>query len=133
MSGAARVVVLGLALSVALPARAQEPEDETRRPMHFALGDLRQQYKAAQKRRNVGLVLAAPGVAMCVLGSVLIGYGNFDQNLISGATRITSGVVVDAIGLAITIPGLVLWIQGQERMDKSVWRWRQEGQQGYPQ
>jgi hypothetical protein len=122
------LVVLG----TATPARAQESDDETRRPMQFALSDLRQQYKAAQKRRNIGNVLAAPGVGMCVLGGVLIGYGTFDQNLLGGATNIISGSLVAGLGLAFTIPGLVFWTQGQERMDKSLWRWRQEGANGFP-
>ena len=127
------VVAALLVVVAALPAKAQDASnDESRRPTHFALTDLRQQYRAAQKRRNVGIVLAAPGVAMCVLGSVLIGYGRYDNNLISGGTLIASGVVVDAIGLAFTVPGLVLWIQGQERMDKTSWRWRQEGEPGLP-
>lgn len=136
MTGLLRTTSLALLLALLLggrPAAAQEvSDDESRRPMHFRLDDLRTQYKGAQRRRNIGIILAAPGVAMCVLGSVLIGYGRYDNNLISGATLIASGVVVDSIGLAFTIPGLVLWLQGQERMDRTSWRWQQEGELGLP-
>lgn len=128
-----RALAVLVALTIALPARAQDAsDDETRHPMHFELGDLRKQYGAAQKRRNVGLVLAAPGVAMCVLGGLLIGYGGNDRNLLSAGDLITSGIVVTSVGLTFTIPGLVLWVQGQERMDKTTWRWRQEGEYGNP-
>jgi hypothetical protein len=112
------VVVLGLAG----PARAQSRPDLPNAPLRFDPATLDRAYKKAQNRRNVGIGLSVPGVAFAILGSVLIGYGANDRNLLGGGYEIASGSVVGGVGLALAIPGVVLWILGQDDMDVVTWR-----------
>src|SRR6476646_10148311 len=117
-----RWLVLCVALAVALPSRAQNRPDDPMAPLRLDPATLDRAYKKAQNRRNIGIGLSAPGVAFMILGAVLIGYGSFDQQLLSGGAEIASGSVVAGVGLAIGIPGVVLWILGQDDMDVVTWR-----------
>jgi hypothetical protein len=119
--------VRGLSLLILLavvagPARAQTRPDDPLAPLRLDPATLDRAYKKAQNRRNVGIGLSAPGVAFTILGAVLVGYGANDQQLVSGGVEIASGSVLGGIGLAIAIPGVVLWILGQDDMDVVNWR-----------
>lgn len=82
-------------------------------------------YKSAKSRRDLGIGLAVPGVALSVLGGVLIGFGTQDPNLFSELNEIIGGVITGVGGLVIGIPGVYFWSTGQDRMDAAVWRSRQ--------
>jgi len=84
-------------------------------------------YKRGQARRNIGIGIAAPGVALSVLGAVLIGYGAKDPNLFGGGAEIASGLVVEGVGLALGVPGIIIWTTGQDEMDVVKWRRQQLG------
>ena len=99
--------LVALVLLSSAPARAQDkPDDEL-------------------SRRNVGIGLAGPGVALSILGGVLIVYGANDPHLFGGGAEVAAGSVSSGLGLAIGIPGVVLWILGQDDMDVATWRRRQ--------
>jgi hypothetical protein len=53
---------------------------------------------------------------------VLIGYGANDRNLFGGGAEIAAGSIAGGVGLALAIPGVVLWILGQDDMDVVTWR-----------
>lgn len=122
-----RWLLLAIALGLALPVRAQTRPDDPLAPLRLDPATLDRAYKKAQNRRNVGIGLSAPGVAFVILGAVLIGYGGYDRNLLSGGVEIASGSVLGGVGLAIGIPGVVLWILGQDDMDVVTWRRRELG------
>ena len=117
-----RWLVLIVALAAAAPAHAQARPDDPLAPLRLDPETLDRAYKKAKNRRNLGIGLAAPGVASIILGSVLIGYGSNDKNLFAAGSEIASGSVLGGIGLALGIPGVVLWILGQDDMDVVNWR-----------
>lgn len=121
-----RIWLLTLALfsslTAATPARAQDKPDDTMSPARVDPRALDRAYRRAQARRNVGIGLAGPGVALTILGSVLIVYGANDPHLFGGGAEVASGSVSGGVGLAIAIPGVVLWILGQDDMDVATWR-----------
>jgi hypothetical protein len=128
-----RVLVLVLALVAAGPMRGAHAQTRPDDPLSPARVDplaLATAYKRAQQRRNIGIGLAVPGLALQILGSVLIGYG---INNLSGprptpagaGEEIGGGAAAGLLGLAIGIPGIVLWILGQDDMDVVTWRNRQ--------
>ncbi|MGZ3429307.1 MAG: hypothetical protein ACXVCV_21795, partial [Polyangia bacterium] len=82
-------------------------------------------YKRAQNTRNTGIGLAAPGVALSILGGVLIGFGSTSINLFDQVDKIIAGVITSGAGLVIGIPGVYFWSTGQDDMDSVVWRRRQ--------
>ena len=82
-------------------------------------------YKRAQNTRNLGIGLAAPGVALSILGGVLIGFGSTSPNLFDQVDKIIAGVITGGAGLVIGIPGVYFWSTGQDDMDSVVWRRRQ--------
>lgn len=116
-----------LAALIAWPgaARAQSRADDPLSPARVEPKALDQAYRRAQARRNVGIGLAAPGVALAILGSVLVAYGANNPNLYGAGEQIGGGATGGVVGLAIGIPGIVLWIMGQDDMDVVSWRRRQ--------
>lgn len=123
-----RVLVLLWALASAgfgTPARAQTRPDDPLSPARIDPLVLATSYQRAQQRRNIGIGLAAPGVALQILGSVLVAYGFNDNNLGRAGEEIGGGAAAGVLGLAIGIPGIVLWILGQDDMDVVTWRNRQ--------
>jgi hypothetical protein len=115
---------------VGSPARAQgrppEPLAPSRpdalAPSKIDLPQLDRALARATARRNIGIGLGIPGIALTVLGGVLIGYGAVDPNLGSGGVEIGAGVVAAVSGLLLGVPGVVLWVMNQEDMD--LYRWR---------
>ena len=118
-------VVALLVLALASGARAQTRPDDPLAPLRLDPQMLERAYKKAQGRRNLGIGLAAPGVALAILGAVVIGFGANDRNLLSGGSEIAGGSIISGVGLAVTIPGVTLWILGQDDMDVATWRKKQ--------
>jgi hypothetical protein len=119
------LALLVATLMAVAPARAQKRPDDPLAPLRLDPGTLDRAYRRAQARRNIGIGLSAPGVALAILGAVLVGYGANDHNLFGGGAEIASGSVAAGVGIAIGIPGVVLWIMGQDDMDVVNWRKQQ--------
>jgi len=120
-----RLALVLLVLVGAVDAHAQTRPDDPLAPLRLDPQTLDRAYRRAQARRNIGIGLAAPGVALVILGSVLIGYGANSPNFVGGGAEIASGSVAGGVGIALAIPGVVLWIMGQDDMDVVTWRKRQ--------
>ncbi|HZS41288.1 MAG TPA: hypothetical protein VFF06_30875 [Polyangia bacterium] len=121
-------LALTLATSVALSASAARAENnpDALAPHRLDLPTLDKSYRRALLRRNFGISLAIPGVALNILGTVLFAYGALSgQQLLTEGVQIVSGAIVAVIGLGIAVPGVVLWILGQDSMDVLTWRRRQ--------
>jgi hypothetical protein len=112
--------------AVAKPVLLPPPKaDDSQAPPRVDAALLDRSYKRAQTRRNIGIGLAAPGVALTVLGGVLIGFGTQDPNLFAELNEIIGGVITGAGGLVLGIPGVYFWSTGQDDMDSVVWRRKQ--------
>jgi hypothetical protein len=96
--------------------------DDSLAPARVDAALLDRSYKRAQNTRNIGIGLAAPGVALSILGAVLIGFGSTSVNLFDQVDKIIAGVITSGAGLVIGIPGVYFWSTGQEDMDSVVWR-----------
>jgi hypothetical protein len=99
--------------------------DDSLAPARVDAALLDRSYKRAQNTRNTGIGLAAPGVALSILGGVLIGFGSTSINLFDQVDKIIAGVITSGAGLVIGIPGVYFWSTGQDDMDSVVWRRRQ--------
>jgi hypothetical protein len=99
--------------------------DDSLAPARVDAALLDRSYKRAQNTRTIGISLAAPGVALSVLGGVLIGFGSTSPNLFDQVDKIIAGVITCGAGLVIGIPGVYFWSTGQDDMDSVVWRRRQ--------
>ena len=99
--------------------------DDSLAPARVDAALLDRSYKRARNTRNLGIGLAAPGVALSVLGGVLIGFGSTSPNLFDQVDKIIAGVITCGVGLVIGIPGVYFWSTGQDDMDSVVWRRRQ--------
>ena len=99
--------------------------DDSLAPARVDAALLDRSYKRAQNTRNLGIGLAAPGVALSVLGAVLMGFGSTSPNLFDQVDKIIAGVITSGAGLVIGIPGVYFWSTGQDDMDSVVWRRRQ--------
>ena len=132
-----RLVTLTLVLLLAAPAFAdgkakpkREPApslvlpkpDDSQAPARVDRPLLQRTYDRAKAKRNVGIGLAAPGVALTLLGGVAVGFGIHDPNLFSKASEIVVGGVVGLVGVAIGVPGIYFWSTGQDDMDVATWR-----------
>jgi hypothetical protein len=93
-------------------------------PLRLDPGDLLRVEKRARYKRNVGIGLAVPGIALLVAGAVLIGAGIKDDHLATGGAEIAAGAISAGVGVIFTIPGALLWIGGQDDLDSSAWRRR---------
>jgi hypothetical protein len=130
-----RVLAASLLLSGALASAEPKPPklvlppvpraDDSQAPARVDAALLDRAYKKAQNTRNIGIGLAAPGVALTVLGGVLIGFGSTSPNLFDQIDKIIAGVITAGAGLVIGIPGVYFWSTGQDDMDSVVWRRRQ--------
>lgn len=117
-----QIILLGL-VTVLLcnSSRAQTTPDGTRAPFDFSMTTLERSYRRAKISRNVGLALAVPGVTFTVLGGVFFGHlisgvgGDSLADIIGGSTCVTAGV-------AMAIPGIIIWVVGQDKMDVASWR-----------
>jgi hypothetical protein len=102
-------------------------------PTQADVSALDQAAKRARARRDVGVALAVPGVAVSVLGWVLIAYGGSNPNLSptsGGGGEIFAGIATGLVGMAVSIPGVALWISGQDAMDVTKWRRAQLAESG---
>lgn len=99
--------------------------DDSLAPARVDRALLDRSYKRAQATRNVGVGLAAPGIALTVLGGVLIGFGAHTPNIFDQIDKIIAGVITGGVGLVIGIPGVYFWSTGQDDMDTVVWRRKQ--------
>jgi hypothetical protein len=109
------------------PARADNDPDALA-PHRLDPNTLERSYRHALARRNIGIAISIPGVALNILGTVLFAYGLTDSNnpnLLGQGLEIVTGAIIAIIGLAIAVPGVVLWITGQDSMDVLSWRRRQ--------
>lgn len=84
-------------------------------------------YQAARLRRNIGWGLSGIGLASLTAGAVLLGTAlTEDCNPSCYDTvilpRFLVGASLLALGLATSIPGLVLALQGQGEMTEVRWR-----------
>ncbi len=137
MTGAKRSTRAALALvAVSTVARAEPPAEPpvvsplkatpeaSLSPLRLDSIDLDRIERRARTRRNIGLGLAIPGVTLVVLGGVLIGIGASQPStrFATGAPEIASGAVSAAVGLVFTIPGALLWVGGQDSLDRAAWR-----------
>jgi hypothetical protein len=93
-------------------------------PLHFRETDIARIERRARWKRNIGIGLTVPGVALVVLGTVLVGAGLKNMNLVAGASEIAAGAIGGAGGVLLTIPGAVLWVKGQDDLDVAAWRRR---------
>jgi len=116
---------LALVLALSVASFAQSRPDDSMSPLRVDPAQLDRTYRRALWRRNVGIGLAAPGVAFLVLGCVLVGYGANDPYPFAAGVELANGAVVGGVGLVIAIPGAVLWITGQDDMDVTTWRKKQ--------
>jgi hypothetical protein len=92
-------------------------------PLRFDEKALDKAYRRAQSRRNIGISLAIPGVTSTLIGIVLIAYAaNQEPYIYSQIAEYVSGGIVAGVGLAVGIPGVVLWSTGQDEMDAIKWR-----------
>lgn len=110
----------------AAQAAGREP-DAPFAPLKLDPAELARTYRRAAWRRNVGIGLSVPGVALTILGCVLIGYGANDPHLASGGVELAIGLAVGVPGVLLATPGVVLWIMGQDAMDVASWRRAQLG------
>jgi hypothetical protein len=120
-SGHSIALVLAALMGPASLARAEGAPDALA-PSRLDVHQLDRALSRARARRNIGIGLGVPGIALTVLGGVLIGYGAVDPNLGSGGAEIGAGVISGVVGLLISVPGVVLWTLGQEDMDVIRWR-----------
>ena len=125
------VVMLAATVASAEPTPAKPvllpppKADDSLAPARVDAALLDRSYKRARNTRNLGIGLAAPGVALSILGGVLIGYGSTSPNLFDQVDKIIAGVITCGAGLVIGIPGVYFWSTGQDDMDSVVWRRRQ--------
>ena len=119
------VGLLAILIAASPLAHAQKRPDDPLAPLRLEPAAFDRAYRRAQARRNIGIGLTAPGVALAILGAVLIGYGANDRNLLGGSVEVASGSVSAGVGVAVAIPGIVLWIMGQDDMDVVTWRKKQ--------
>jgi hypothetical protein len=82
-------------------------------------------YRRAKIKRDVGIAVAAPGVALSVIGSVLIGLGAANPYFLDGGKEAADGIIACSLGIVLGVPGIALWIVGQDDMDLAVWRKKQ--------
>jgi hypothetical protein len=130
---AVAVAVVTLAATVArAEPKADKPlllpppkADDSLAPARVDAALLDRSYKRARNTRNIGIGLAAPGVALSILGGVLIGFGSTSPNLFDQVDKIIAGVITAGAGLVIGIPGVYFWSTGQDDMDSVIWRRRQ--------
>jgi hypothetical protein len=99
--------------------------DDSLAPLRIDPALLDQAYRRAQVKRDVGIAVAAPGVALSVIGSVLIGLAASNPNLLDGGKQAADGIIVCSLGIVLGVPGTALWIVGQDQMDLAIWRKKQ--------
>lgn len=103
-----------------------ESRPEALAPLVFDANALEKAYKKARNRRNLGIALAVPGVASVVLASVLTGYAvNDEPYLFAAGAQAVTGLFLALAGIAVGVPGAVLWVTGQDDMDVVRWRRKQ--------
>jgi hypothetical protein len=117
---------LSLALLIWSSLAQAQSRPEALAPLRVDQGTLENAYKKARAKRNIGIALAVPGVASTVLGIIIITYGATQEPYINAQIgEIVGGSIVSAVGMAVGIPGVVLWSQGQDEMDVVKWRRQQ--------
>jgi hypothetical protein len=108
-----------------IPSLRLPKPDDSQAPVRFDPQLLQRMYSRAKAKRNIGIGLATPGVALTLLGGVSIVFAAYDPNLLSKATEFIAGGGAALAGLAIGIPGTYFWSTGQDDMDVATWRIRQ--------
>jgi hypothetical protein len=115
-----------LALAFLVWSSLAEAQSQTLAPLNVGEATFDKAYLRARSRRNIGIGLAIPGVTSTLLGIVLIAYGaNQEPYLYSEIAELVSGAITAGVGLAVGIPGVVLWSTGQDEMDVIKWRRQQ--------
>src|SRR5260370_37476908 len=99
--------------------------DDSLAPVRMDPALLDRAYRTAQLKRDLGIAVAAPGVALSVIGSLLIGLAAPNPNLLDGGREFANGIISCAVGVVLSAPGTALWIIGQDEMDLAVWRKKQ--------
>ncbi|HWE30166.1 MAG TPA: hypothetical protein VHB97_19300 [Polyangia bacterium] len=99
--------------------------DDSQAPARVDPTQLDRAYHRARTARNVGLSLAAPGVALSILGGVVLIFTSRSQQIFTQSSQIIGGTIALAGGLALAVPGIYFWTTGQDDMDTVVWRRRQ--------
>ena len=117
------LLVVVVMLTLARPALAQSGAEQIM-PLRIDAVTLDKAYKQARLKRNVGISLAVPGVASTLLGCVLVAYAETQERhaIFSQYAEILSGSLLMVAGTAVGIPGIVLWMRGQDDMDTVKWR-----------
>ncbi len=99
--------------------------DDSQAPARVDPTQLDRAYSRARTTRNVGLGLAAPGVALSILGGVVLIFTSRSQQIFTQSSQIIGGTIALAGGLALAVPGIYFWTTGQDDMDTVLWRRRQ--------
>jgi hypothetical protein len=99
--------------------------DDSLAPVRMDPALLDRAYRNAHFKRDLGIAIAAPGVALTVIGSLLIGLAAPNPNLLDSGREYANGIISCAVGVVLSAPGTALWIIGQDDMDLAVWRKRQ--------
>jgi hypothetical protein len=113
-------------LAFASTAHAQNA-GEAFAPLRIDALTLEKSYRRARNRRNVGIALTIPGVALTLLGLLLIAYGSSNQepHINSEISELVAGSASALSGVLLSIPGITFWMRGQEDMDVVKWRRQQ--------
>jgi hypothetical protein len=108
------------------PARAKPlPDAEALAPAKLDVAAVDQAYRRARTRRNVGISIAIPGVALSIIGALIVAHGAENPYNYAKGIEVPSGLVALGVGVVVGIPGVVLWTLGQDDMDLMTWRRRQ--------
>jgi hypothetical protein len=99
--------------------------DDSQAPARVDPTQLDRAYRRARTTRDVGISLAAPGVALSLVGGVILIFTSRAQQIFTQSSQIIGGTISLAAGIAIAVPGIYFWTTGQDDMDTVVWRRRQ--------
>ena len=120
------VAILLIALVAAAPVARAQDVGEAFAPLRFDAVTLEKSYRRARNRRNVGISLTIPGVALTLLGFLLIAYGSNEEPHINAEIgELVAGCSSGLVGVVLSIPGITFWMRGQEDMDVVKWRRQQ--------
>jgi hypothetical protein len=96
--------------------------DDSQAPARLDVAQLDRAYSRARTTRTVGLSLALPGVALSILGGVVLIFTSRAEQIFTQSSQIIGGTIGLASGLALAVPGIYFWTTGQDDMDTVVWR-----------
>jgi hypothetical protein len=120
-----RVIALLLAATIVFSSSRANADLQTLALSSLDRSTLEGKWQRAVRGRNLGIALSIPGIALNIIGAVLLCYGVTDDHLLSKGNEIVWGAIISGLGLGLAVPGVVLWILEQDRMDVLAWRRRQ--------